>query len=376
MTSKERLLCALRLGKPDRVPVCPDISFMYPAKYSGRPYWDPFLYSNPPVWKMIADLAVRFGFDAMIQIGLDKSDKEKEMETVEIIEDCKDLKIAGYTYRTPEGILKKSVYYPVAEASWNKEPLIKDVEQDYKKLFSTFVDPMEKKADTISRAREYAGDCGIVGDFTCVPSFYWCVVRGSIQDAIMDYYDYPEIMEKFTAVYSEYALEYIRASCEKAKPDYFMFAGSYASMSVISPEFYRKYNLPFVQKAAALLKKHGVMACVHMCGKSNEMVGVFANETDINMLEPLERPPGGNVNLSEVKRKYGKRLCLKGCVNTFDTLAKGTPVMVEEESRKCIEDAAEGGGFILSSGDQVPGDTPEENFKALIGAAYKYGSYE
>ncbi len=112
-----------------------------------------------------------------------------------------------------------------------------------------------------------------------------------------------------------------------------------------------------------------------MCGKSNEMVEVFAKETELNMLEPLERPPGGNVSLKEVKQKYGSRLCLKGNVNTFITLAKGTPRDVEEEAKRCIEDAAEGGGFILGSGDQVPGDTPEQNFIAMIEAAKKYGKY-
>ena len=34
------------------------------------------------------------------------------------------------------------------------------------------------------------------------------------------------------------------------------------------------------------------------------------------------------------------------------------------------------GGFILSTGDQVPGDTPEENFVALIRAARQCGIHQ
>jgi uroporphyrinogen-III decarboxylase len=62
-------------------------------------------------------------------------------------------------------------------------------------------------------------------------------------------------------------------------------------------------------------------------------------------------------------------------VNTFQTLARGTTAEVEAEARKVIEDAGEGGGLILSTGDQTPVDTPEENFVALIDAAMRYGVY-
>ena len=58
-------------------------------------------------------------------------------------------------------------------------------------------------------------------------------------------------------------------------------------------------------------------------------------------------------------------LVLKGNVNTFNTLARGTPEMVIAEAQQCIRDAGRE-GFILSTGDQVAGDTPEENFRALI----------
>lgn len=375
MNSKQRLLCALRLGEPDRVPVTPDIPMLYPAKYSGEPYWEMFLNSNPPRWQMIIDLARRFGFDPMVQMTLGSTKEEKEMLSVKIVESNDNYRVVEYNYNTSEGLLKETTYFPKQEAPWIKEHLVKDVEQDYKKILAMFINPWEKDTVEIDKASVYIGDDGLIGNSAGVPSFYWFMARGSIQDAIMDYYDYPDIMKKFTQAYTEYILEYIKASCAKSKPDYFIFGGSYASMSIISPMFYRQHNLPFLQKACELLKEFGVPSCVHMCGKSNEMVEVFAQETELNMLEPLERPPGGNVSLKEVKQKYGRRLCLKGNVNTFVTLAMGTPRDVEEEVKKCIEDAAEGGGFILGSGDQVPGDTPEQNFTAMIKAAKKYGKY-
>jgi len=37
--------------------------------------------------------------------------------------------------------------------------------------------------------------------------------------------------------------------------------------------------------------------------------------------------------------------------------------------------AAEGGGFILSTGDQCGRDTPDENIYAMVETAREYGAY-
>ncbi len=44
-------------------------------------------------------------------------------------------------------------------------------------------------------------------------------------------------------------------------------------------------------------------------------------------------------------------------------------------SKQAIDDAAEGGGFILSTGDQCGRDTPDENILAMIQTARTYGRY-
>ena len=51
MTSRERMLAALANKQPDRVPACPDISNMIPIKLTGKPFWDIYLYKDPPLWQ-------------------------------------------------------------------------------------------------------------------------------------------------------------------------------------------------------------------------------------------------------------------------------------------------------------------------------------
>ena len=61
MTSKEGMLTAMTNGKPDMVPVAPDISNMVPCKLTGKPFWDIYLYQNPPLWKALIDAVRHFG---------------------------------------------------------------------------------------------------------------------------------------------------------------------------------------------------------------------------------------------------------------------------------------------------------------------------
>ncbi len=63
-----------------------------------------------------------------------------------------------------------------------------------------------------------------------------------------------------------------------------------------------------------------------------------------------------------------------GGLNTL-TLLQGKPEDVEREAKECIEKAAKGGGYILSSGDAIPRNSLPSNIKAMVTSAIKYGNY-
>ena len=93
------------------------------------------------------------------------------------------------------------------------------------------------------------------------------------------------------------------------------------------------------------------------------------------VVEPLEAPPMGDVNLAEATQRVGDTCCLKGNVGTIDVLLQGTVADVERAVRDCMAAAKDGYGFILATGDQVARDTPLENFRALVQCGRKYGAY-
>jgi uroporphyrinogen decarboxylase len=56
-------------------------------------------------------------------------------------------------------------------------------------------------------------------------------------------------------------------------------------------------------------------------------------------------------------------------------MLNGSVDEVIREAKACIDAAAAGGGFILSTGDQCGRDTPDENLFALVEVAKTYGRY-
>jgi Uroporphyrinogen-III decarboxylase len=84
----------------------------------------------------------------------------------------------------------------------------------------------------------------------------------------------------------------------------------------------------------------------------------------------------GDCVLADLKKKHGSKITLKGNLHTTDVMLRGTPDDVIRAACEAMRDGAEGGRFMLSTGDQCGRDTPDENLRALLFAAEEYGVYD
>jgi uroporphyrinogen decarboxylase len=96
-------------------------------------------------------------------------------------------------------------------------------------------------------------------------------------------------------------------------------------------------------------------------------------DTGVDALNPIE--PVAGMDIAEVKAQFGDRICLVGNIDCGELLSHGSVEQVELAVRKCIADAAPGGGFILSSSNSIHSSVNPKNFLAMIQTGRQYGTY-
>ena len=365
MTSKQRIITALRNEQPDQVPVAPDFYEMIPIRLSEKPSWETFVYQDPPIWKARADAAFHFGVDAFI---IDYIPMPGDPKKAVIFRS--DEKIIVRDFSENENGVHWSkfviIYEPNEPSAWVKAENIglPATHDDYE-----IVKPNYTKTgkEYFEEAREYIGEKGVFAPMVFLP----CL--GSQEDEIFRYYDEPEKVKQELQAAGEAMMKSAKTILEW-KPDALLIGNS-GLMIFNPPQIFRELVFEWLVKVTKLAKDHGVLTHMHCCGPEKYLVETAANETDLNGIEPLEIPPTGDCNLKEIKDLFGDKIALKGNLHTTEVMLRGTPEIVETACKKAIDDAAAGGGFILSTGDQTPRDTPDENILIMKKIAESYGRY-
>jgi uroporphyrinogen-III decarboxylase len=81
------------------------------------------------------------------------------------------------------------------------------------------------------------------------------------------------------------------------------------------------------------------------------------------------------MDIVDLKRRYGNRLCLIGNIDIGRTLSQGSPQETDLEVKQRIEEIGPGGGYILASSNSITSYCKPENVMALSDAVEKYGHY-
>lgn len=377
MNSKERLLTTISGGIPDHVPVAPDTSNMIPARLTGKPFWDLYLYQDPPIWLAYLDCVKHFGFDSLmdgyVPILFDDLN-ETNPDWVEAIIYKNEERIVTRRYRHALQVYEWApyitIYYrdnPPTQTSHYKALGFPDIPSAFEPVEG--VKPWPQGEALLKFVKEEMGDHGLVGVFCGTSTLLY-----NDKD-VFDYCDHPEIFQqKRDQLLEYYEKRFNRLMSLAHKPD-FICTGASGSLIFQTPAIFRELALPIVKHITALCKKAGIPSHIHSCGPETELIKICAEETDLTIIDPLEISPMGDCDLKKIKRLYGDKLVLKGNLHTTDVMLRGTVQDVTEAAKRAIDDAAENGRFILSTGDQCGRDTPDENLFALIETARTYGRY-
>lgn len=364
-------------GQPDMVPVAPDISNMIPCRLTGKPFWDIYYHNDPPLWRAYLDAVRYFGMDGWHIYGcvhLKHANDERCWES-EVMSRDEDRFVVRSTCHTPAGDLWSETTFYRWDSPTCTRGLIKDMKEDFPKLRYMFPEITGYDPAPLREQMEAAGDDAAVCCSVGVPGLHelhgW--FDGGQIAAVYAMNDYPDLFDELIAIQEESYCRGVEMALD-AKPD-FLLIGASGMWTLSSPDIFRKTSLPTIKRITRMCGEAGIPSMLHCCGKERELVGILANETDLDCVNPLEVSPMGDCNLAELKTKYGARIALMGNLHTTDVMLRGTPDDVRTAARAAIDAAATGGGFILSTGDQCGRDTPDENIFTLVETARTYGKY-
>jgi uroporphyrinogen decarboxylase len=142
---------------------------------------------------------------------------------------------------------------------------------------------------------------------------------------------------------------------------------------MISLEYFKSFVNPYNRKLVERGHELGLKVIRHSDGNLWRLLDVLL-ETGYDGLNPLE--PQADMGLKKVKEYCGDRICLLGNIDCQELLPRGTPEQVEAAVKQAIDDAAEGGGLIICSSNSLHPAVNPENCIAMFQATKKYGAYD
>jgi uroporphyrinogen decarboxylase len=140
----------------------------------------------------------------------------------------------------------------------------------------------------------------------------------------------------------------------------------------LAPRFYERFIFPNLRKLARTINNRGAKLLVHSDGDLMPLLDGLVG-SGIDALHSLD--PSSGMKIENIKDGYGDCICLFGNVDCAWTLTREKPSRVSAETRYCIEKAAPGGGYVLSSSNVIHSAVPLENLMAMLETGKRYGKY-
>lgn len=142
---------------------------------------------------------------------------------------------------------------------------------------------------------------------------------------------------------------------------------------LMSPKTYRSMIKPYQRQLNEVIKKHtDAKIFYHSCGNITAFLDdlIDAGFEVINPVQVSAIP-----DVAAMKSQYGDRLSFWGAIDTQDVLPRGSEVDVREEVRRRIRQLGRNGGYVVAGVHNLNPDVPPQNIVAMCEAARDYGTY-
>lgn len=251
------------------------------------------------------------------------------------------------------------------------EPAIK-TEKD----LDTYVPPdpdEEWRYETLKRwLKRFKGEKAIFAHVTQV----FTIAKDSLLGDVPYYeamIENPDLVDRVNEIVLNYNLRSIKNQIELGS-DGLAITGDFAMTKgpMVSPRFTARFLIPSMKKHVELGHNLNVPVFKHTDGDIRKIMDLLV-DTGIDGLNPID--PMGGMDLGEIKREYGDRICLMGNINCGPTLSWKSVEEVRQEVKEAIKLAGHGGGYICMSSNSIHSGVKPENYAAMIEAIKEYGKY-
>ena len=351
MTSKERILNAIRGKEIDRVPWSPFLAY----------YWN-YIPSEDRAMGEIA-YQKRMGADPIIR----GSGRAFRVDQRNCVINSDHVGHKRYTtYETPVGKLTEEYTYSTNANSWfiTRHPV--ETEEDFR-ILQYIAENQEIVMDAAALEEDYrrVGDHALVipllgvNGKTAFQSMveHWCGTE-ALTYAL---YDFPEVVEECLAVMRQNDLKAARFSAE-TEVDAFIFWED-SSTTNISPAMFEAYTAPAINEWGRILHENGKLLIHHACGHLKDIIPAMC-ANGIDMIESISPPPTGNIDLPEASALMPSHVGLIGGIEP--TFFKNCTLDELEARVYHLLDTMKGKRFVLANSDSCPPGVEHEKFR-LVG---------
>ncbi len=342
MTSYDRVMTSVKHKEPDRVPFMP-FAQTFTAKFAEIPFSayvskaEKFVEGQMKAYKA-------FGWDAL----------------------CFSSDVGMYA-----GALGAKVEFPHDDVPRIVKPILNHstMYKDFQKLKMPDLNKAGRLTESIKAielAKKEVGDEVPIIGWTEGPFQGITLLSGADPLSLFYIFDHVDEFKEIVDWYADFEIEVAKAMYEAGAD---IIGVGETSAYFMSPTFFKEFCLEPEKKACHAIKKLGMVPLIHCCGYVPQCIH-FSKETN----------PGGaiqfdyQVDLVKAKELLRGEVTIMGNLNyNLHTIADAK--RVSDDCVKKLKIAAEGGGYWLAFGCEIPRELPVNNMKTIMRTLKTSGKY-
>lgn len=203
----------------------------------------------------------------------------------------------------------------------------------------------------------------VIGGVPEGPFSFAAYLRGP-QNFMLDLRKDPDFVKEVLNFTTQASLEMARALTQK-EIDAVWVGDGLSSGSLISPNNYRKFSLPYVKKVIEAVHDKDIPVFYHICGRTSKMLDLI-EKTGADVFE-IDSEQNAGCSITKALRQTDKMI-IKGNLEPIK-LANWDAGTVYQRSKKLIQEPRPSERFILSTGCFLPQMVSPENVTAMVKAA-------